>query len=140
MKEPAIGVKSAILAGLIFSYVALFWLFTVIPARLNLIERLGYVSAIFCALAVLSICWAALFAYVAAKRNWTVQDCRWVGVWLLVPASLLLFADKSHAWPIATILTSGAGITSYVCRKMAFPGVSDEDAARLEPPPTMFPK
>jgi hypothetical protein len=140
MKQAPRQVQVATGAGFAVSYAALLWLFSFRPNHFVIADRLGYASAVFSALAVLCVCWAAIFALVVLKMKWPVQACRWAGVALLIPCSVFLFETATGGYSALVLIVCQATLTSYACRKFAFPAVSDEDAMRSEPLPTMFPK
>jgi hypothetical protein len=139
MQRPSTGRVIGVAAGVCVSFGALFWLLSVHAGTLEAGDSLGLICAIFCADAALSFCWALGFAYIVRKQNWSYRACRYAGVCLLVPGSLL-FLKHGRAISTANFLLLQIALTSYICRRIAFPEISDEEAAALEPPPTMFPK
>jgi len=140
MKNAPTSLKLAVVIGFVASYVALFWLFSFRPNHAIIVERIGYLSAVFSALAMLCVCWAVMFALIVLKRNWPVRACRWAGLALLIPCSILLFEGAPNGGFVLLLLMCQATLTSEACRRFAFPQLSDEEALRPEPLPTMFPK
>jgi hypothetical protein len=102
-------------------------------------NRLGFLAALICSFGALVFFWAAGSAYVIHKMSWSYRVCRYVGWAFLVPGSLLCL---SHGRPlfIANSLTAQIVLSGFICRRIAFPEISDEKAFALEPLPTMFPK
>jgi hypothetical protein len=139
MQRPSIGRVIGVVAGICVSFGALFWLLSIHPRTLDVGDRLGFMCAIVCADAALSFFWALGFAYIIREQHWSYRACRYAGVWLLLPGSLL-FLNHGRAMSTANFLVLQMATTSYICRRIAFPEISDEEAAALEPPPTMFPK
>jgi hypothetical protein len=126
-------------AGLCASFAATFWLLSVISETSGIMNRVGLLSAFLCTFGLLMFFWAAGSAYVIHMRGWSYRACRYVGFAFLLPGSVLFFSHV-HALSIANFLTVQIVLSGYICRKIAFPEISDEEAAALEPPPTMFPK
>jgi hypothetical protein len=140
MEQAPKYLKVAVVVGFVASYSALLWLFSFRPNHFAIADRLGYISAVLTALGSLCVSWAAIFALVVRKRNWTIRACRWAGLALLVPSAVFLFEPaRGGSSPLVLILCQ-ATLTGYLCRRFAFPAVSDEEAQRPEPLPTMFPK
>jgi hypothetical protein len=139
MKEPSAGRVTGVAAGVCVSFAATFWLLSIISETSGIMNRVGLLSAFVCAFGALMFFWAACSAYLIHKRGWSYRACRYVGFVFLLPGSVLFL---SHARPlsIANFLLFQVVTTSYICRKIAFPEISDEQAAALEPLPTMFPK
>jgi len=141
MKEPSPGVKIGVVAGFFVSAFALTWL-ALIPVNLpSVVDRLGFFCAYCCAAGGVMFCWGAIAAYVARKHNWSPVACFAVGA--------SLFAIPGLAWPIfhsqpfagrGIILLSMANFAGIVCRRLAYPELSDEQATAPPPPLTLFPK
>ena len=139
MKAPSTGRVIGVAAGVCVSLWALFWLLSVPAGTFDVGDRLGFMCAVACADAALGFLWALGFAYIVRTQNWSYRACRLAGICLLVPGSLL-FLNHGRALLIANFLLLQISVTSYLCRRIAFPEMSDEEAAAPEPPPTMFPK
>ena len=139
MKKSSIGVKFAIAAGFFMSGGALYWLVTSPPKPHELLFRIGYVSTVFCVLAVLSFCWAALVADLALKRGWSPRTCIRAGV----PLSILVLvwgAVDSRFWLLAPLVGLINILAGFFARRIAYPDLTDEEAAAPEPPLSLFHK
>ncbi|MFY9730931.1 MAG: hypothetical protein WB723_03825 [Candidatus Acidiferrales bacterium] len=138
MKKLSIGMKFAVALGFFMSGAALYWLVTPPPKPRELLFRIGYVSTVFCVLAVLSFCWAAFVADLALKRDWSPRTCLRAGIPLGI-AMLVWGAVDSRFWLLAPLagLTNLAG---FFARRIAYPDLTDEEAAAPEPPLSLFQK
>lgn len=139
MKAPSAGRVIGVAAGLCISFWASFWLLSFISYTHGVMNRIGLLCAFLCSFGLVVFFWAAGSAYVINKLGWSYGACRYAGVAFLLPGSVLFFSHVS-ALSIANFLTVQIVLSGYICRRMAFPEISDEEAAALEPPPTMFPK
>jgi hypothetical protein len=139
MKEPSIGVKLAVIAGFFMSGGALYWLVASPPRPREILFRIGYVSAVFCALAVLSFCWAALVADLALRRGWSPRTCIRAGVPLCILV-ILWGAVDSRFWLLAPLVGLINILAGFFARRIAYPDLTHEEAAAPEPPLSLFQK
>ncbi len=139
MKAASIHRVIGVAAGLCVSFVATFWLLSILSETSGIMNRLGLMSAFFCAFGALMFFWAAGSACVIQKMGWTYRACRYVGFAFLVPGSAL-FLSHGRAISIAYFLTVQITLSAYICRRLVFPKISDEQIFGPEPLPTMFPK
>jgi hypothetical protein len=139
MKAPSIGRVIGVAVGLCISFWATFSLLPFISQADGAMNRVGLVCAFVCTFGLLVFFWAAGCAYVIHKLGWSYRACRYVGFAFLVPGSLL-FLSHGRALSIANFLTFQIVLSGYICRRIAFPEISDEQAVAPEPLPTMFPK
>jgi hypothetical protein len=139
MKEPSIGVKLAVAAGFIMSGGALYWLVKSPPRPREILFRVGWVSAVFCALAVLSFCWAVFVADIAVKRDWSSRTCVRAGIPLSLLGFFLAILD-SRFWPLACMMGTINMAVAFFARRLAYPHMTDEQAAAPEPPLSLFQK
>jgi hypothetical protein len=101
--------------------------------------RIGYVSAVFCALTVLSFCWAAFAADLAMKRNWSPRTCLRAGIPLSLFGFFSLLIDPRF-WPLACLFGTINVSVAFFARRLAYPDMTDEEAAAPEPPLSLFQK
>jgi|SRR5580704_3739187 hypothetical protein len=138
MEEPSRIRKGLVLAGLIFSFVGLCWLLPNKPY--GFLPRIGYISAVLSTLGGFGSCSAATFAYFARKLSWSPRACHLAGLVFLIPAGYFWISDPAHFMSICALLLCPAGLTGYASRHLAYPQLTDEEFAALQPPPTLFPK
>jgi Na+/melibiose symporter-like transporter len=126
-------------SGLVISCFALVWLMSLNSRYHDIPSRIGFISAVICALGSLTFCWAASAAYVARKRDWSPRTCRMAGTPLLVLALIACIAD-SHFWRVFLLVATNNAMVGFLCRKLAYPDVTDEQASAPEPPISLFQK
>jgi hypothetical protein len=139
MKAPSIARVIGVAVGLCVSFWATFSLLSILTHTSGIMSRSGLVCAFVCTFGLLLFFWAAGSAYVIRKSGWTYRACRHAGVAFLLPGSAL-FLSHGRALTIFNFLTVQIIFSGYICRKIAFPEISDEEALAPEPLPTMFPK
>jgi len=139
MKEPSIGMKLAVAAGFFTSGGALYWLAASPPKSRELLFRIGYVSAVFCAFAVLGFCWAAFIAHLALKRGWSPRTCMRAG-WPFIPLALIACVSDFPSWRVAGLFAASASFVGFLCLRLVYPHVTAEEAAAPEPPLSLFQK
>ena len=139
MIKSSLGVKLAVSVGFFMSGGALYWLVASPPRPHELLFRIGYVSAVFCALAVLSFCWAAFVADLALKRGWSPRTCIRAGVPLCILVLVWGFVD-SRFWLVAPLVGLINLLAGFFARRIAYPDLTDEEAAAPEPPLSLFQK
>jgi len=126
-------------AALVVSYAAAFWLFTLSPHDLSPVNRLGWVSAVYCTIGVGGFFWAKLLALAAKKRDWTLKDCRYIPLLTMIPGCILFLAGGFN-WNTINLLFYQALTTGLLLRKFAFPNADALGPFEREVPPTLFPK
>lgn len=139
MKSPSIGRVIGVAAGFCVSFGATFWLLSINSQILSTANRIGLISALVCTLGATLFFWAVGFAYVVHELNWSHIACRYTGLAFLIPGSLLILSNPRPMSVTGLLLGQGV-LASYLARRIAFPELSDEEAAAPEPRPTMFPK
>jgi len=145
MKERAFGEKVAILLGVIGPAAGFVWLVALPekPSLSQIIPRLGLIAAIFSCLWLTTLCWAACFAYVSRKRNWSPRGCVLAGVPFVVAGALFFFLGDSQSFYVAgSLLCLQSLFATNIARRLAFPDLTAEQAAAPAPipPPSLFPK
>src|SRR5271156_666294 len=139
MKKPSTGRVIGVAAGFCVSFGATFWLLSIHSEMHGTANRLGSVGALLCTLGALLWFWVLGFVYVIHNRNWSHRAWRYAGIAFVVPASMLFFSQVRPS-AIINLLLCLATIAPYLTRKVAFPEMSDEEAAAGETTPPMFPK
>jgi hypothetical protein len=140
MKEPSVSRKIAVIAGFFVSFAAALWLLSFQPHSFDVIPRIGLVSAVLCSLAILVFCWSASVAYFARKRKWSPRACYMAGLSFVGPMVLLQLLGHSQSRIVMFLTTWSIFWPSYLTRKLAYPELTDEEAAAPEPPLSLFPK
>jgi hypothetical protein len=139
MSEPSLGRKIQVLAGFVISFAGLFWLISGPQKPPGVVPRTGYACAIFCTFGCALLCWAAAYAYLVKKLNWSPRSCRWAGLSFVVPTLLLVLATGQSS-SYGPLLFSQMALGAYLCRRFAFPNITDEQAFGPEVPLSLFPK
>lgn len=139
MKEPTTGRAIGVVVGFCVSFGATFWLLSIRHDIYGIGNLIGLFSAFACTFYASLFFWVVGFAYMVHKLNWSHKACRYAGVAFLLPGSLLIFSNPRPITVASLILCQGM-VAGYLARKIAFPQLSDEEAAAPEPLPTMFPK
>lgn len=133
--------KIAVVAGIVVSFSALLWLVSFSGKPPEILAQIGFVCAVMCASASLVFSWAALLAYVARRRHWSPRACYLAGLsivaLLLVPS---YFAGGRVQRVDIFLIGLLPTLTGYLCRKLAYPELSDEEASAPEPPLSLFHK
>jgi hypothetical protein len=136
MREATLALKVQVLTGFFVSLAALFWLLSLPYRPHDILPRLGFACAVFCALGALIFSWAAFFAYLIHSMKWSVRACRWAGLFFFIPAIPFYIMGERFAPLLACSWT----VAAYLCRRIAFPKVSDEEAFGPEPLLSLFSK
>ena len=139
MKAASTGRAIGVALGLCISFWATFSLLSIISGTSGIMNRVGLLSAFLCTFGLMLFFWAAGSAYVIHKLGWSYRACRYAGFAFLLPGSVL-FLSHGRAISIANFLTFQILLSGYICRRIAFPEISDEQVSGPEPLPTMFPK
>jgi hypothetical protein len=138
MKAPSTGRVIGIAAGLCVSFWASFSLLSFISHTSGVMNRVGLLCAFLCSFGLRVFFWAAGSACVIYMREWSYRACRYVGFAFLLPGSTM-FLSHGRALSIANFLTMQIVVSGYICRRIAFPKMSDEEAFAPEPPPRCSP-
>ncbi len=139
--ESPLSRKIGVAAALMISCSAVYWLFSLLPLRHSILFRIGFANAVLCALGGLAFFWGALLSYIAKHREWSPRTCHKAGISILVPFTVLCFVVPRDQFLLAADWAACLAIfAGYVCRKLAYPGLTDEEAHAPEPPLTLFPK
>jgi hypothetical protein len=139
MRPPSISRMIGVAVGLCGSFLASFSLLSFLTYTPGVMNRVGLLCAFMCTFGLVLYFWATGSAYVIHKMRWSYRACRYVGWAFLLPGSAL-FLSHGRAISIANFLTVQIVLSSFICRRIAFPELSDEQAMAPEPLPTMFPK
>lgn len=140
MGKISLSRKIEVVAGLLISSSGFFWLafFAVRPHEI--LARIGFVSAVLCAQGSLMFFWAACFAYFVRRWTWSPRACVWAGIFIAIPGVLLIIIDRPHSMAVGTLLVSQAALTGLICKKLAYPSLTDEQGFGPEPPPSLLHK
>ena len=139
MKEPSVTRKIVTIAGTLVSFFACLWLFSLPAPSHEILPRLGFLAAAVGNLGILIYCWSAMLAYIATRRKWSPRVCNMAGISYLLPA-ILLFCLATRAAYLPGLLVMPMTMAGYLCRRFAYPEMSEEEANAPEPPLTLFPK
>ena len=138
--KPTIPGKVFAIAGFFVSFFGFFWLASLPVGSYGILWRLGFMAAVLCALGSVAFSWAVIAAFVARERDWSPQTCMKAG-WPLIPLALIVCVAGSEFWRAAVaLLAANAVFVGFLCRRFAYPHVTDEEAAAPEPPLSLFQK
>jgi hypothetical protein len=127
------------LVGIAVSFFGLRWLLSVRSHSYDVLSRSGMAAAILCCLSVLVVAWAVPCASLARRRKWSPRTSYTFGALsFLIPATLLMYVAGPDRF--AVIMLVPMSVCGIVCRKLAFPGLSDEELAAPEPPLSLLSK
>jgi hypothetical protein len=140
MKEPSLTRKIVTIAGILVSFFACLWLLSQPVYSHDVLPRLGFLATLVGNLGILIYCWSAILAYIATKRNWSPRVCNMTGISFLIPAILLVCLATRPAEHVAGLIVAPMTLAGYLCRRFAYPEMSDEEANAPEPPLRLFPK
>lgn len=139
MTERPISRAILVAVGLLMSFSAAAWLLSLPVGRLEILARIGWVSAIFCALGVLTFSFAVVLASVARRRKWSPRTCHRAGLLILpVVLSLCFFASPQVRSASASLIILPAIFAGILCRKLTYPQLSEDEAYAPEPPLSLF--
>jgi hypothetical protein len=127
------------LTGFVISSFGFFWLGSLPIGSYGILWRFGFIAAALSTLGVVTFCWATLAAFVARERNWSPQTCMKAG-WPFIPLAVIASVAGSQFWRAADLLTVNAVFVGFLCRRLVYPHVTDEQAAAPEPPLSLFQK
>ena len=140
MKEPSVTRKIATIAGILVSFFACLWLLCLPAYSHEVLSRLGLLAALVGNLGILIYCWAWLLAYIGTKRKWSPRLCYTAGISFVIPSILLMFFANRPVGSLIGLFVTSLSVAGYVCRKLAYPEMSDEEATAPEPPLSLFSK
>ncbi|MGB6265204.1 MAG: hypothetical protein WA875_01880 [Candidatus Acidiferrales bacterium] len=142
MPELPRSIRVALAGGYCVSLAALFWIFDLLPRRQTGLWRVGWLSAVLVVCAAVLGCWSAFFAAAGKSRGWSLRTCTAVGMLAFLPTIFFYRFMGDALLHAAVPLLSMSVFSGLICRKLAFPHLTEEDvsAAMNPPPPTMFPK
>lgn len=132
--------KVLIVAWFFVSLSGFLWLVLAPSKPLALLSRLGFVSAVLSAFWSMAFCWALLLAYLVRKRGWSPRVCATAGLPFIISGLVFFLGDTTRSWGISTLLVTQGSLVGYLCRRLAYPEITDQQAAALEPPLSLFSK
>lgn len=140
MREPHIGEKFRALVELVVTAWVFAWLLA-LPVPRVFSTRLYFALAVSIAAGLLIFCWDVFIASVARKQDSMPKTCYLLGgAVVIVPAVIWsLFHDPLFSTR-GYVLFGVASILGFICRKLAYPQLTEEQANACEPPMTLFPK
>jgi hypothetical protein len=140
--EPSLLRKVAFLIGFSVALGATIWSASSTSEFPNLLSRLGFVCSQICILGLLTFFWSAICAYWVRKWDWTPWYCFIMAGLPFLVAGLLLwfFANTDRLRLFGNFISGNWLLVGYVCRSLAFPHLTDKQAAAPPPPLTLFPK
>jgi len=122
--------------GFFVSLFAFFWLASV-PMPHRIIGRLGYTAAIFGALGSLTFACAALASFLVREKHWSPRTSMRAGLPLIILA-LIAWAADPNLWHAAMLLATSSTMAGFLCRRLAYPEVTDDEATAPDPPLSLF--
>ena len=146
MQEPTVGRWALNVAGFFVSLAGFLWFVSTPYRPPEILPRLGFLAAGFCAAGALIFFWAASFAYLARNRKWSPRSCIWAGLLFAVPGACLSIAGAFIDSTSPRFLSVGGLLflmlfpTGNICRRLAYPELTDEQAYAPGPPPSLFPR
>jgi|SRR5271154_3490954 len=140
MREPSVTRKIITIAGILVSFFACVWLPSLPVYSHDVLPRLGFLAALVGNLGILIYCWSAMLAYIGTRRKWSPRLCYAAGFSFLIPAILLVCLASRSADGLAGLLGMPTLWMGYLCRKLVYPEMSDEEANAPEPPLSLFHK
>jgi len=133
--------KIGVVVALVVSWVAVYWLFALLPQKGDIWFRTGFVSALLCALGGLAFFWSVLLSYIAHWREWSPRTCHLAGISIVIPLTLLYaLLPRGDFLAIFDWSATLWVFTGYICGKLAHPELTDDEAYAPEPPLTLFPR
>jgi hypothetical protein len=140
--ELSFRTKILMLLGFTVSLIATIWSGLSLSGSPRFLNHLGSFCAGLCIEGSLIFFWSAIYAYFARKWRWSPMACHLAGVPFVVAGLLLLFfagTDRMRYFG-AFCLAANSALVGYVCRRLAFPHLTDEQAAAPPRPLSLFPK
>jgi hypothetical protein len=127
------------IAAVIASYAAAFWLITLSHHNLNFLSRIGYVSAVYCALGVGVFFWSRILVFSAKKRQWSRRDCQYAPLLTIIPGCVLFLAG-GFTLGVINLLINEAFFTQWRLSKLAYPNADNDSPFERDNPVTLFPR
>jgi len=127
------------IAAVLASYVATFWLLTLPLHGFASLGRVGWVSAIYCALGVGVYFWAKILTPVAKQRYWSQRNCQLAAILIVIPGCLL-FLSGGPILNVGTLLVNQALFTGLLLGKSVYPNAGKQGPFEKESPATLLPK
>lgn len=100
-------------------------------------SRVGFVSAAFCITGALAFCWARIGAYFIRKWDLPPRVSFRVGSVLTISGALFWFKGDRFGFLGQMLIFAGLS-AGFICRRLAFPDLTDEQASAPEPPLSLF--
>lgn len=139
--EPSLLRKFAFLIGFAVSLSATIWSASSTSQLPSIVSRLGFVCSQVCILGLLTFFWSAICAYWVRKCGWTPWQCFLAGLPFVVAGLLLwFFGNTDRLRLFGNFIAGNWVLVGYVCRRLAFPHLTDKQAAVPPPSLTLFPK
>jgi hypothetical protein len=137
MIKPSMFPKVFMVVRIFVSFFAFFWLASINIRSSGIVGRFGYIAAVMCALGSLAYSWAALAASLARERNWSPRTCTRAGLPFVILA-LIVWGANPDAWRAAWLLALTSTMVGFLCRRLAYPYITVEQATAPDPPPRLF--
>jgi|HubBroStandDraft_4_1064222.scaffolds.fasta_scaffold207684_2 hypothetical protein len=106
---------------------------------LSVLSRLGYVSAVYCALGVGVFFWANILAWAARKRQWSRRDCQYAPLLTIIPGCVLFLAG-GFTLSVINLLLYQSLFTRLRLTKLTYPNAHNDSPFEKDNPVTLFPK
>lgn len=95
---------------------------------------------ILCVLSSTGFSGAAIIAFIGKKYGWSARACGQTAyMFFLLFGGILWIGHVSH-WVGACLVMSFAPVVGGVCRKLAYPELTQDQLHAPEPPLTLFPR
>jgi hypothetical protein len=120
-------------------YAAAFWLIALPHHNLNFLSRIGYVSAVYCALGVGVFFWAKILNWAAKKRHWSRRDCQYAPLLTMIPGCVL-FVAGGFTLGVINLLIYEALFTRFRLSKLAYPNTNNDSPFEIDARATLFPR
>jgi hypothetical protein len=125
--------------AVLLSYAAAFWLIGLPHRGLNFLSRVGYVSAIYCVIAVGVFFWAQILAVAAKERQWSRRDCQYAPLLTMIPGCVLFLAG-GFTLGVINLLIYEALFTRFRLAKLAYPNADTNSPFARDNRLTLLPK
>jgi hypothetical protein len=127
------------IAAVLVSYAAAFWLLTLSRQGFNTLGRIGWLSAVYCAMGVGVFFWAKILAPVAKKRFWSQRGCQYAALMVMIPGCIL-FVARPSILHTGNLLILQSLFTGLLLTKFVYPNFYKSGPFDREPAITPFPK
>jgi hypothetical protein len=139
--EPSLRCKLLVFFGFIVSLSATLWFGSSLNNSVGILPHIGFLCAGLCIVGSLMFFWSAICAYFVRTWGWSVWSCYGAGLpFLLAGLLLLFFASTDRLQQFGSFLGGDLILVGYICRRLAFPHLTDEQAAAPTPPLSLFSK